>query len=92
MQDKENSDQDSEASENPEEVDRTKEASETSRSYEDKVIVVEQPKTEKEQIRSVSSVVDTLQGHCAIATIRVINFTLFSDPFLNEAEFTSLVH
>ena len=95
MPDKENGDpapEDPEDSEDPEEVDRAAELSETSRSDENEVMVVEQPKTEKKKTRSVSGVVDALQGHCAIVKIWVTDSTLCSNPLLNAAEVNIHVH
>ena len=92
VQDKENGEPDPEDPVDPEEVDRTEEVSETSGSDEDEVMVVEQPRIGKKKTRSVSSVVDALQDHCAIAKIWVTDFTLFSNPFLNAAEVNILVH
>ena len=89
MQDKENGDPEPE---DPQEVDRTTELSETSGSDEDEVMVVKQPKTAKKKTWSVPVVVVALQGHCAIAEIWVTDFTLFSNPLLNAAEVNILVH
>ena len=95
VQDKENGDPEPEDPEDPgdpEEIDCTAEVSETSVSDEDEVMVVKSPKTGKKKTRSVSGVVDALQGHCAIAKIWFTDFTLFSNPFLNAAEINILVH
>ena len=58
---------------------------------EDELMVVEQPKTGKKKTQSASSVVDALQGHCAIAKIWVTDFTLCSNPFINVVEVNILV-
>ena len=69
VQDKENSDPDPEDPEDREEVDRTEKVLGISRSDEDEVMVVEKLKTGKKKTRSVSSVIDMLQSHCAIGKI-----------------------
>ena len=94
MQDKENGDpepEDPEGPDDPVEVNRTAELSETSGSDEDEVMVVEQPKTGTKKTRSVSGVVDALQGHYPIAKVWVTNFSLLSNPFLNAAEVNIIV-